>query len=246
MVHRYFPLLLLLLLFTGSCRIVSVSASSTTVICFTFDDQHEGVYRAALPVMNLYHFRATCFVNSGKLGWPECMTRDELTSLHNTYQWEIGGHSLLHKELTELSYEDATTAIEQDYQNLVAWGFAPHSFALPSGDCPMEYYPLLMNLYDNVRGSNDVAMSIPINRYSLGYFPYQTGWSAQVVKDRIQRGIADRENLIIIGFHRLDGPPSSYPTDCSLATFTEIVRYVNELGLTVLPLDEAVELLARR
>jgi len=234
------------MLLASSCRIVSVSASSTPVICFTFDDQQAGVYSEALPVMNQYLFRGTCFVNSGCLGWPECLTLEQVISLHHDYHWEIGGHTLLHKDLTTLSYEEAIYAISQDYQNLASWGLHPHSFALPSGDCPMEYYPLLMSMYDNVRNSNDEPMYIPLNRYGLGYLPFQTGWNAQVIKDRIQRGIANRENLIIIGFHRIGGTPSNYPSDCTLEAFTEIVEYVSELGLPVLPLDEAVELLVKR
>ncbi len=173
------------------------------------------------------------------------MIKDELISLHNDYGWEIGGHTLLHEELVELNYQEAMHVIVTDYDSLNSWGLHPRSFAHPGGDCPQEYFPLITDHYRNIRGSNDMAMHIPLNRLGLGYLPYQSGWSPRVIKDRIQRGIADHEDLIIIGFHQIDMATDPYGSNCHTPVFTEIMEYVHELGVRVLPLDEAVEELSK-
>lgn len=227
----------------ASCRIVSLSTTDNPIICFSFDDQHEGVYRVALPIMEQYGFRGTCFVNSGRLARPNYMLKNELLSLHDEYGWEIGGHTLQHNNLVDMNYAEARHAILADYDSLFAWNLQPRSFALPFGDCPWEYYGIITGRYRNIRGSNDTGMHVPLNRLGLGYLAYQTGWSSSVIKDRIMRGIADHEELIIIGFHELDGAANPYGTNCSTEVFTQIMDDVHELGLQVLPLDEAVEAL---
>lgn len=195
--------------------------------------------------MEQYGYRGTCFVNTARLGSPTLLTQEELLALHHQYHWEIGGHTLKHEDLTNLSYTEARNTISADFQNLQTWNLEPRSFALPCGDCPLEYYSILTSLYRNIRGSNDLAMHVPLNRLGLGYLAYQSSWNASVIKERIQRGIADNEDLIIIGFHQIDMPADPWGCNCETETFRAIVEYVQQLGLEVLPLDEAVEKLDR-
>ncbi len=232
-----------LFLLLASCRFVSISGADDPIICFTFDDQHEGVYRVALPIMQQYGFRGTCFVNSGKLHRPNYMLKNELQSLYADYAWEIGGHTINHENLVNLTYPEARQAIITDYDSLYAWDLYPRSFALPFGECPLEYFPIIAEYYRNIRGSMDTPMHVPLDRLGLGYLPYQSGWNSSVIKARIQRGIAAHEELIIIGFHEIEGATNPYGSNCDSDTFGEIMDYVHNLGLRVLPVDEAVEAL---
>ncbi len=233
--------LLLLALLLFSCTIFTAPTRDNPIICFTFDDLHKNVYYLALPAMNQYGYRATCYVNSGSVGAANLLTLPQLGELHMQWDWEIGGHSLNHERLEELSFSEAATAIETDYANLDNWGFEPRSFALPRGVCPLEYYPLITAHYDYIRGSNDNAMHNPLNVHALGYLPFQNGWSAETIKDRIQRGIINGESLIVIGFHRIEENSPNYNANCPIAIFNEILAYVHSLGLEVLPLSEAVD-----
>ncbi len=234
--------ILICALVLGSCNLLSESDNSRPVVCITFDDQFSNVYNIALPVLNAHGFRASCFVNSEKLGSPGRLTSQQVLSLYQDYGWEIGGHFLRHENLEQLSFAQAEYAIEQDYYNLLSLGVNPRSFAIPSGRCPAEYYPLITKHYLNIRGSSDFAMHNPIDRHSLGYLPYQTGWSVSIIQDRIRRGIENREAIIVIGFHKIDDSSESYTDNCSLETFSEIVSYIANLGLEVMPLAEAVDL----
>ena len=249
--HQSTPLKQLLFLFglmaalllPGSCRLFTPSAAQSPIICFTFDDQHKGVYTNALPVMAQYGYRGTCFVNTNSLGKPNSLNLNQLQELYHTWHWEIGGHTLNHEQLPQLEYAEAETAITLDYQNLVSWNLSPRSFALPRGECPASYFPIITSLYQNIRGSSDFAMFCPLNRLSLGYLPFQTDWTADIVMERIRRGIANSESLIIIGFHSVGDSIPDYPANCTTAQFAQIMAGTNNLGLKVLPLAEAVECL---
>jgi peptidoglycan/xylan/chitin deacetylase (PgdA/CDA1 family) len=227
------------------CRFLAVEPSTLPIICITFDDQHIGVYDVALPIMTQYNYRGSCFVNSGYIGLSGLMSAVQIVDLYKNHQWEIGGHSLKHEQLTELSFLEAESAIEEDYLNLMALGLAPRSFAIPRGKIPDVYLQYVYDRYRNVRGSSDFAMYQPIDRYNLGYLPFQSGWTADVIKDRVVRGIANHESLIIIGFHRIGYPTDEYGANCPENVFSEIMSYVYEKGLEVLPLDEAVEKLTK-
>ncbi|MFA7543512.1 MAG: polysaccharide deacetylase family protein [Candidatus Cloacimonadaceae bacterium] len=236
-------ILSLSLLSSSGCRFTSPSPSSEPIIVFTFDDQHESVYQVAFPIMQEYGYRGTNFVNTAALGKPRLFGRDELIKMTLSYGWEAGGHTLNHEALNQLSYSEAIRVILEDYQNLQEMGLNPLSFALPKGQCPSGVYPYLQGLYPNIRGSSDFAMYCPINRQALGYLAFQTGWNQQVIKQRIVRGIAAGEALIIIGFHRFNAEDQSYTDSCSDTVFREILSFVKEKNLRVLPLAEAVNTL---
>lgn len=236
-----FWLWIILALSLGSCTFFSQTKPDRPIICFTFDDQHHNVYHLARQALSDYGWRATCFVNSGAIGASGLLSLQQLQELHQDWNWEIGGHTLNHEDLAELDYSEAAYAIEQDYQNLVNWGFNPRSFALPKGVCPAAYFPLIKSHYDYLRGSTDLAMHVPLDPDVLGYLPFQSGWTAQIITDRIKRGIINGESLIIIGFHRIEDPTSIYNANCPIDVFREILSFVKQQNLEVLPLAEAVQ-----
>lgn len=224
----------------SACKILAPVVQSAPVIVFTFDDQHASVYDVAFPIMQEFGYRGTHFVNTAALGQPRLFSAENLQEMCLEHGWEAGGHTLNHEDLNQLSHSEAIRVISEDHQNLVDMGLNPRSFALPKGQCPKNLYPFLCNLYDNIRGSSDFAMHAPLNRKALGYLPFQTGWSAQQIKQRILRGIAARERLIIIGFHRFDATDEGYTDSCEGEVFRAILSFVSEMELKVLPLCEAV------
>lgn len=189
-----------------------------------------------------FGWRGTNFVNTNALTleYPHLMNWTQITELELEYGWETGGHTLNHEALIDLDLDVAIANIRQDKQNLADHGLNPRSFALPRGQCPIQLYAMLTELYQNIRGSSDFAMHHPLNRKALGYLAYQGGWSSEIIKRRIQRGIANQEALIVIGFHRFDSESEGYADSCPSPIFREILQYTQGLGLQVLPLAEAV------
>ncbi|HQP33188.1 MAG TPA: polysaccharide deacetylase family protein, partial [Candidatus Cloacimonas sp.] len=112
-----FFIVFLLSILLSSCNFFTPAERNTPVICLTFDDQKDGVYTYAFPLMQEYGYRGTCYVNSRYLYGPKIMSLAQIRELHNDYNWEIGGHSLRHEDLAELTYEEAEYTISQDYWN---------------------------------------------------------------------------------------------------------------------------------
>ena len=222
-----------------SCSL-SREEQPATIVCLTFDDAHSSVYQQALPILERFGLKATSFVNSALLDGYETMSWAQVLSLENEHGWETGAHGLSHANLAELSHAEAARQILDDRQLLMEHGISPRSFALPYGVCPLDYYDLIVPHYDNIRGSNDLPMHAPVDRLNLGYLPFQSGWTAQRVKARITRGMADREALVIIGFHRIETPGAGYQDNCPAAELEEICRWLRDTGLEVMTISEAM------
>jgi hypothetical protein len=102
-----------------------------TVVSLTFDD---GLNQS--PVRNLlasHGMQGTFYINSNLIGsGGNYLTKAELDALYADGN-EIGGHTIDHVDLATLSDSAQKTAICNDMQNLVNWGYQVHSFAYPYG-----------------------------------------------------------------------------------------------------------------
>ncbi len=234
----------LLLFIVFGCRYESLQGKQDIVVCITFDDNCKSVYTEALPIMNQFGYRGTTFVNTGRIGYSAYCSWNQLNELKHIYDWEIGGHTLSHKQLASLSAADAEKQISADFNNLNQHGLNPESFASPFGECPAEYYPLITKYYKNIRTTMNSSMRIPIDRTLLG--AYWVGYSAtpESLIDRIKGGIADKENLVIFFFHDIETESSMYENShYSPESFREFLTQLHALGVKVLPLNEALDYL---
>jgi peptidoglycan/xylan/chitin deacetylase (PgdA/CDA1 family) len=102
---------------------------ATTIVSLTFDDtfadqNQVGALAAARG------FRATFYVNSGRLGLSGYMTRAQVEALE-TAGHEIGGHTVSHANLATLAEDEMRRQVCNDRVALLAAGFAVSSFAYP-------------------------------------------------------------------------------------------------------------------
>lgn len=104
-------------------------AATRTVVSLTFDDANADQLNA-LPALKANGMKATFYVPSGYIGASGHMTRADLTNLKNAGH-EIGGHTVNHPDLAQVSVDEATRQICQDRKNLTSWGFTVKSFAYP-------------------------------------------------------------------------------------------------------------------
>jgi peptidoglycan/xylan/chitin deacetylase (PgdA/CDA1 family) len=107
-----------------------------TVVSLTFDDGRQDQYTAR-ALLAAHGMHGTFYVNSGLVAakpgrWH--MTWSQLQDLAADGN-EIGGHSLTHAHLTQLSSADLQGEICNDRTNLLRHGFSPvTSFAYPFGE----------------------------------------------------------------------------------------------------------------
>jgi peptidoglycan/xylan/chitin deacetylase (PgdA/CDA1 family) len=233
--------LLIILIF--GCRFEPQSSKQDMVVCITFDDNCESVFNHALPIMRQYGYRGTVFTNSGSVGQTSKLTWAQIDSLRQTYHWEIGGHTLNHTFLSDVSPQQAEFEIAADYNNLKQHSITPRSFATPYGICPVSYYPIITKYYRNVRTIINTPMQNPIDRTLLGSFGVLYNMSPDEVINRVTQGIADEENLVIFMFHEIETTESYYAYYYKPESFRELMAKLHNMGVKVLPLDEAIEYL---
>ena len=114
----------------------TVTPAGRTVVSLTFDDGQQTQYLARKPLAQ-HGMHATFYVNSGYLAQSTKSTfRMPRSRLHDLARDgnEIGGHTLLHVDLTTQSPADQRRAICDDRASLRKQGFSPVvSFAYPLG-----------------------------------------------------------------------------------------------------------------
>lgn len=104
-------------------------AATRTVVSLTFDDANANQL-SALPALKTNGMKATFYIPSGFIGAAGHMTRADPTALAKAGH-EIGGHTVNHPDLAQVSVDEAKRQICTDRKNLASWGFTVRSFAYP-------------------------------------------------------------------------------------------------------------------
>jgi peptidoglycan/xylan/chitin deacetylase (PgdA/CDA1 family) len=143
-----------------------------TVVSLTFDDGDADNYevRATLRENEL---RATFYVSSELMNTPAYMTEEQLKGL-NADGNEIGGHTLTHIKLSEVSGFELKRQVCQDRINLLNYGFEVTSFAYPNGYYDDQSKQVVEDCgYNSARIVTDGPEVIPAtDRYALQAMPY--------------------------------------------------------------------------
>ena len=126
----------------------------------TFDDGYEDVFVNALPILNKYDFTATCFFVSKYIGkhniWDENKSNYIKLNLMNkeqVYEWskngmEIGSHSLDHKNLKDLNYNDKYSQITEPKETFnKLFSIDIKSFSYPFGKIDDQSVEIVQDNY---------------------------------------------------------------------------------------------------
>lgn len=211
-----------------------------TVVSLTFDDGDADNY-AVRDILARNNLRATFYVVSGFTGTNGYMTEDQLRDLYNDGN-EIGGHTLSHSNVPDLSGADLEREICQDRKNLLAHGFEVNSFAYPYGHYDDESKQMVVDCgYSNARGVSGGPDTIPpVDMYALNAMPY-------IVKDtrfpKMTRYVTEVENdgggWVIFVFHHVCDGCNEYAI--KLSVFDQFAKWLGEQqanGLVVKTMSE--------
>jgi len=102
-------------------------------VILTFDDGYADFYTTALPILRAHDFRATAYVVSGFVGWPNYMTAAQVLEADRS-GIEIGSHTVNHPNLTNLSSVSVRSQLIDSKRFLEhLLGHSVTSFCYPSG-----------------------------------------------------------------------------------------------------------------
>ncbi len=127
----------------------------------TFDDGYENTFINAFPILKQLGFNATCFIITNKIGhyndWDENQKNFKKMKLMNTSQinewvkhgFNIGSHTLDHKDLTKLSNNDKIDQIVNSKKFLInIFKTEVATCAYPFGSYDIETKTLIKKYYD--------------------------------------------------------------------------------------------------
>ncbi len=90
-------------------------------VVLTFDDGYEDFYTTAFPILQRYGLQSTSFIITGKVGWPDYMSWDQLRKLQSTGLVQFESHTVDHLDMGHMSriraqYEMLTSKITLEQQ----------------------------------------------------------------------------------------------------------------------------------
>jgi peptidoglycan/xylan/chitin deacetylase (PgdA/CDA1 family) len=204
-------------------------------VSFTFDDGLSSALLAA-NTLKTYGYTGTDYVITHCVGMianvnNDCaadttknyMTWNDIATLHNTYGWEIGSHSVTHpltaaadnKILTDA---DLDQEMSQSQLALQAKGYNAYDYASPYGDydnraiaAAAKYYYSHRTFQDLTYSTDPISntfpyynprSSYPYNNYLLSVVPVEGDVSVATVKGYIDQAKANNQWVIFV-FHEI-------------------------------------------
>jgi peptidoglycan/xylan/chitin deacetylase (PgdA/CDA1 family) len=219
----------------------SASAAPTdTVVSLTFDDGHSS-HASTLSMLGSRGMAGTYYINSAMVGSsPYYMTWPQVHALADAGN-EIGGHTLHHTNLTNVSPAVAQQEVCTDRQNLLNQGFSPvTSFAYPEAgvnatakqvvqQCGFTTGRDVGNIYSNgACGGCPYAESIPpADAYRLRT-PESAGSTTSL--SQLQSYVTDAEThgggWVILTFHGICNNGCTGSNSVSTSTFTAFLDWL--------------------
>lgn len=138
-------------------------------VIITFDDGYDDFYTDVLPLLKKYNVKATAYIVAGVIGRLNYMSKDEIQKVQESGLVEIGAHSMYHRYLKGISYNEAKFEIEQSKTNLEhEFGVKVISFAYPYGAFDKQTVKLVEDAGFKTSASTVPGVDVSsLNRYFM-------------------------------------------------------------------------------
>lgn len=213
-------------------------AATPTVVSIEFDDA-VGSQAVARQMLADRGIKATFFVNSQRLGTSGYLSRQQVLDLQADGN-EIGGHTLTHAHLTQVSDGEARRQICDDRQALIAQGFNVTNFAYPFGEhndtvehlvkeCQYDSGRLISGL-KSPAGCNSCPYAEkipPADRWAVRTAPsVRKSFSASYVNDEVTNAQQTGGGWVQIVFHHICDGCDDY--SMSQTAFGKVLDFVKQ------------------
>ncbi|NTV31335.1 polysaccharide deacetylase family protein [candidate division WWE3 bacterium] len=231
------------LLFVSSTNSV-FAAGATAKVSITIDDAYTSAFTNALPILSAKQFPATIYVPTSFVGQSGYLNWDQIKSLQNQYNWEIGAHTVDHLELPLLTDAEISYQISQSKQSLLNQGIHVQTFATPFGAYDNRVLASALKYFSAHRGYWDrSALNVwPYNPSVIQVQSVDSDTTLQSVQSWINQAQSSNAWLVLV-FH--DILPQQNPQDEHASTTSmlqSIVSYISQTGITVSTVGNALSL----
>ncbi len=212
-------------------------------LTFTFDDGYEEMYTTVLPIFGKYNISGTSYIIVDLVGGyfeeQKLMDWNEIKKLKES-GFEIGSHTLNHKNLTKLEKEEIIEELKISKEKLEEKGFNVRSLSIPYGSYNNEVKEIAKDYYDNVRASNWGINSLSdLDRYDL-----KTVWIVNSTNFEEMKSLVDEtgEDEWIIFMVHIVRDNKSLEYIISPKDLENLIKYSKDKGIKIKTVSEVLDL----
>lgn len=148
----------------------------TKVVVLTIDDGYKSFLTSGMPLLRKYGFKATIFINTNQVGYPDFLSWEEILGLSQE-GIEIGNHSHSHDYFVDFQTDQLIEKFNADLtvsQNLFEekLGYKPELYSYPFGEYSNAMKAELPKFgFIGAVGQNSGVISLHSDIYVLPRFP---------------------------------------------------------------------------
>ena len=205
------------------------TANNNKAIILNFDDGYKSQYTNAKPILDKYGYKATFYIICNYVGDGEGqdnsnarMSWEDITELYKE-GYDIGSHSMDHKDLSQMSEKMVNFEVGQSKQCLLDHGINnPTSFAYPfnTGYDEGEVLNIVAKYYDIARRGDNPLMYLHCD----GFKEQSSQTDCRTYSDDGRRLNFVNRYSIIGWSHDADRKENSYDDSEMLNKFIEVVN----------------------
>lgn len=177
------------------------------LLSFNFDDGYKETITNAYPIFEKYKVNASVYIITSKIGEFEYLELNDIKFLQSK-SWEIGSHSITHRDLTQISIDQAREEILGSKQILENLGFEVSGFVSPYGKYNSQTLEIIKESYNYHRSSIPGLNYLPLkeaglgSRWELYYFEVKYDTAPEEIFAWL-RQIERTGGWLIVTFHRI-------------------------------------------
>ncbi len=214
-----------------------VENSDGPLVTLTFDDGFKSNVQAA-EIMNKYGFKGTAYIIPSYLETEKYMSQFDVDYLHSL-GWDISGHGHTNLRLYSLADAEGDLANMKYYLNTGGYKGREH-FSYPNGGYTDSVRSLVAEYFETGRTIDGLAQ--PQNYFiptKINAKTVSVKHDVQTVKNWIDDVLYEKSWLILT-WHDIVSVPSG-DVEYDILKFEEIIKYLSEVGVEVIPFSEAYD-----
>ncbi len=222
-------------------RPAATTTQSSALLSLTFDDAYLSQYLKAVPILDAANIDATFYITTGRVGTDAAryMTWNQILTMASNGH-EIGGHTRSHPSLPTLTRDEQFAEIRGSYDDIVAQGLTPRTFAYPFGDHTPAVQAVVAEAgFKGARGVTRGYNDATANKLALQDQHIESDVTLAEVKGYIDYAIANNKWLILELHHQEDVTTNQYSNTPQL--LQGIVAYIAEKKIETVTLSDGFD-----
>ena len=225
------------------CILIDVTPSlpSTGMISFDFDDGWSDTVANSRPLLESAGYKGTFYIVTERVNRPTVMSVSDLQALR-TAGHEVSGHTITHRDLTQLDNQSVEREINLSRQQLVNWGITPQTaFAYPFNGYNANVKRLVREAGFRCASSTDGGINVKysFDQFALKRTSMRPTTTIAEVKAQIDQAIAEKGWYIMV-FHHVNDSGIDYSV--TPAFLGQIINYAKSKNVKVVTASEGANL----